>query len=253
MTTFARIAKILMGAIQPKNWIESIFASLGNTVKTILPAYTLEDENKVLTIDKVEDGTIATTIIQSQSITLSGTKKARLASDTFDYSGLSDGDTVIVSVGDNEYECTVETPSISDGENISITLSENSTVTYTSGTADATYIISAKKVETAYKAQPAWKDGGGGSGGELIVYQDENGVLDKTWQEIFDAIKHNTVSITADGEVVVDVFRKSLVFGCSEPINPGDSYLVGVFSFGKVGIDTFATNSANGYPAYLGE
>lgn len=85
--------------------------------------------------------------------------------------------------------------------------------------------------------------GGGGGGGALVVHADENGVLDKTWQEISDA-----------GVALINFERNCGILASIEtPSRPGDNYGVtfAMFLFDGSGFDdplTFATDSANGYP-----
>ena len=89
-------------------------------------------------------------------------------------------------------------------------------------------------------------NGGGGSsgGGVLVVHQDADGVLDKTWQEIHDA----GLSVFLFNEGGID-----LVAYCTSLNAKSPSWSVvyaGTESDGTTYTATFIADSADGYPAY---
>lgn len=84
----------------------------------------------------------------------------------------------------------------------------------------------------------------GGSGGGVLVVHDNNGTLDKTWQEIYDAAPSVTIVINEDGMLTI-----LPVFGIVE----GDaSYLVicGVLGQGSIEPKMYIATSANSYPVH---
>ena len=111
--------------------------------------------------------------------------------------------------------------------------------------------------------QPAWRyeeylaaiandiqNGGGSSGGGvLVVHQDADGVLDKTWQEIHDAC----FAVLADTDETSIFLAFFYSIGMAE-----EGYFASVASpdgSSPIGFDnlTFVTNTADGYPVYLAE
>lgn len=89
-----------------------------------------------------------------------------------------------------------------------------------------------KKISDAY-------EGGGTSGGVLIV-TNTDGTLDKTWQEIHDAmLSHGAVFISEGGGVT------SFNFAGTTPM--------GIYHVDTAEGDEFYTDSADGYPVSRGE
>ena len=96
--------------------------------------------------------------------------------------------------------------------------------------------------------------GGGGGGSDIVVVHD-NGALDKTWQEIHDAM--------ASGKIIISVFEEETeeesivsmgVFTGAEPF-AGEYICFAIAT--SIGSDTpettvwrYATDNANGYPVY---
>lgn len=102
-----------------------------------------------------------------------------------------------------------------------------------------------KVVEGAWAAAS-----GGGSSGTMAVHIDQTGTLDKTWQEIFDAMANGTAAYivyATESEVQYQWFVISAV-------NDDGVYFLDVFDFnlGSAGDSAFATDSADGYPVYNG-
>lgn len=80
----------------------------------------------------------------------------------------------------------------------------------------------------------------GGSGGGVLVVTDTNGTLDKTWQEIHDAM--------LVGYVVIDDGTNSLcAIGAVADARSG-SYKVSTCSLGGTTLRAYTTDSASGYP-----
>lgn len=86
--------------------------------------------------------------------------------------------------------------------------------------------------------------GGGSSGGGVLVVHYENGVLDKTWQEIHDAV--------ASGQfVVIQSENDDGIFWnyISSVESDSNYYMVIVFWTGTGNTGELGTNSPTGYPA----
>jgi hypothetical protein len=61
-------------------------------------------------------------------------------------------------------------------------------------------------------AQQKWVNGAGGGGGVMILHEDENGVLDKTWAEIKTALSTTVVAVYSEYEDDgVDIFQTDMV------------------------------------------
>ena len=88
------------------------------------------------------------------------------------------------------------------------------------------------------------KNGGGGSGGGVLLVHDVDGTLDKTWQEIVDA--DYVVIKAVDG---TDIFWFSAINAGQYGSNP-TTYYVGAYNPNNQdpNVDYVAT-SADGYPA----
>lgn len=78
---------------------------------------------------------------------------------------------------------------------------------------------------------------GGGSGGGVLVVTDTDGTLDKTWQEIYDAMLTGgaVVKIYDDARVVVNAYEGRGTYEIA---------LAGAGILGK----TYVADSASGYP-----
>lgn len=83
-------------------------------------------------------------------------------------------------------------------------------------------------------------------GGILIVHCDyDTGVLDKTWQEIYNGGFGVIMTETPDGVL----FYEPII----QIINPGNNlFIIGVISAmpGGLGISLYDTQSSNGYPVW---
>ena len=96
---------------------------------------------------------------------------------------------------------------------------------------------------------PAWTAPSGGGGGVFVVNLNvQTGTLDKTWQEIHDAMGDNAVFVvteTAGG--VMDGYTSTPVVAA---INNSEDYMVLVISMtsGGLGTQMALTDSADGYP-----
>ena len=83
---------------------------------------------------------------------------------------------------------------------------------------------------------------GSSGGGVLVVHQDENGVLDKTWQEINDA--GLSVLFFNDGGIKYVAYCASVT---AHPLKVAYAY---VESDGTVCAANYIADSADGHPAY---
>ena len=96
-----------------------------------------------------------------------------------------------------------------------------------------------------------WAEGGSGGGG--LVVTDTAGTLDKTWQEIHDAMLNgivmvNVVSVDGNEETLKTYIFISTLIGTDKGGNP--YYMASAIGFAgenAVGRD-YTTNSASGYP-----
>ena len=167
LTTFARIGKILNGEIQPKNWIERLFATFADSATHGLPTYTLDDENKVLTVEKVEDGTQTVTIIQYQNVEYTGGGVGGiLAEGTYDDSTLEEGDEVTVVINNQEtiliYYAGARVLASTKSSAIDATVGFIDGTIIIEGQASGIVNIGCEISEPKYKAQAVWKEVSGG-------------------------------------------------------------------------------------------
>lgn len=79
--------------------------------------------------------------------------------------------------------------------------------------------------------------GGGGSGGSVLIVNDVNGTLDKTWQEIYDA-----------GFSVLKEPTGLLMF-CAGALVYDGSYIAPYFNPMANAVIDWTASSANGYPS----
>lgn len=84
--------------------------------------------------------------------------------------------------------------------------------------------------------------GGGSSGGGVLAVNDDNGTLDKTWQEIADAVATTGAAIVY--EFGGHVSGAATVIECAPNLLDGKFYVY----FGKE--SAYKASSADGYPAY---
>lgn len=97
--------------------------------------------------------------------------------------------------------------------------------------------------------------GGSSGGGVMVVHIDEEfSALDKTWQEIHDALSQGTQCVTlyADGDDVTQGLISSVTKGGP----PGStSYLISalVTLSTDVVVERWQASSADGYPAFVSE
>jgi hypothetical protein len=83
---------------------------------------------------------------------------------------------------------------------------------------------------------------GGGSGGGVLVVNDVDGTLDKTWQEIHDASANSVVILNTMGNICY-------LTGAYSPLPPmTTAYSVGFFDPSLVETLNYSTESASGYP-----
>lgn len=100
-------------------------------------------------------------------------------------------------------------------------------------------------------AENGGSGGGGGSSGTMIVHTEQTGTLDKTWQEIFDAMANGTLVYI--GGATEDAVRYWWLV--VNAVNDGGIFYsldVFVFNDGAISDSLFATDSADGYPVYNG-
>ena len=83
-------------------------------------------------------------------------------------------------------------------------------------------------------------EAGGGSGGGVLVVTDTDGTLDKTWQEIYDAMLSGGAVISATNPP-----RVEMVFAVQHDTK-GDIYRA------FIGSSQYVASSASDYPAHVG-
>lgn len=81
--------------------------------------------------------------------------------------------------------------------------------------------------------------GGGSSGGGVLVVHDTDGTLDKTWQEIHDAMESSLVVVLSNST------DTNLVTGVMYDSEQDDPYLV-------YGFETYACSNTSDYPSSNG-
>lgn len=96
--------------------------------------------------------------------------------------------------------------------------------------------------ESIGKIADALENGGGGSGGVLVVHKDENGTLDHTVQEIFDA-PFAVLDQSDEPDAV-----KSIAILEGVTIEEGEEFSC-TFRQGSMQLH-FTAQSADGYPTY---
>lgn len=105
-----------------------------------------------------------------------------------------------------------------------------------------------KRREYWYKeiAAAIGSGGGGGGGGALVVHEDEEGTLDKTWQEIFDAI--------ASGKIVfipyVDGSNEATTIIVRSCIKSDDDCFIYVIDSAD---PLYSCAAPTDYPVYIGD
>ena len=86
---------------------------------------------------------------------------------------------------------------------------------------------------------------GGGDGGTLFLHEDENGTLDKTWQEIYDALQNKAVVIPWTGRSATGQYY---VFEATHNPGSGYAYLVSAKNMQENVTLVYQTTSANEQP-----
>lgn len=90
----------------------------------------------------------------------------------------------------------------------------------------------------------AASEGGSGTGGVLVV-RDEDGTLDKTWQEIHDA----GFAVIKRDDIILYI---SQVVELPFPIE--DKYLINAYDISDMSVEIqYSTSSASGYPTFDGK
>lgn len=85
------------------------------------------------------------------------------------------------------------------------------------------------------------------SGGTLIVHIGKTGILDKTWQEISDAVEAGNIAMVYD-DSDIDCSIEYLGGLFSDDGNYGAAFVD--FGSGSVNVKLFVADSADGYPVF---
>lgn len=116
------------------------------------------------------------------------------------------------------------------------------------GDPDANTAMKPRSPEEYYLNQIA-ENGGGGGGGDVVVVHDD-GALDKTWQEIYDAMAAGNIVVA----VFVDKEAGTLGFGIFTELASEEAQydcFALASSVDNVIVWHYATDSADGHPAYV--
>ena len=89
-------------------------------------------------------------------------------------------------------------------------------------------------------------ENGVAGGGVLIVNVDDNSTFDKTWQEIYDS---DFAIILSGGEYSEGGYYKGYNFVCNKYFDDGEYGIEAFIPFNST-VETYVTDSANGYPRY---
>ena len=91
--------------------------------------------------------------------------------------------------------------------------------------------------------------GGGSSGGGVLVVHDVDGTLDKTWQEIHDALlTGGAIVLRADGQdAYCDIIFKAVKSSDESSFNVACG---SIEPPGNAGAWLYSASSASGYPSY---
>ena len=88
------------------------------------------------------------------------------------------------------------------------------------------------------------------SGGVLVVHTDENGVLDKTWQEIGAAASLGVVVLPAFGQIM---YLSKVVHNPPIGSTPEKWRIIFASMVDSINNFLFDAESADSYPSYVGE
>lgn len=91
-----------------------------------------------------------------------------------------------------------------------------------------------KRREYWYKEIIDAQGGGGGGGGALVLAENESRALNKTWQEIYDAMKTGSVVLEIEGDGIYPILS----------VYTDMDYFV-TSQYGE-----YVSNTATGYPTY---
>lgn len=241
MTSFSRLAKVIKGYTPPVGWVERAFAGIMTAIGSVLPSYTISDENKVLTIGKDEGHLVNVSIINLQSVTLGATSKGRLAADSWDFSSLVEDETLTLMVDNTPISCKVISGAIwsADEENTYVSNTGIVNLAGLSGYANKTVAMSCSKSMTEYNPVLEWKAASGSS--QLIIRASDSGeqvVMDKTAAEIYAAMPTGCVVL----------YDNAFICPITYAEYSHDSYLFCVSGMMNWNPGPFAAMSGNDYP-----
>ena len=192
-----------------------------------LPEYTNNDAGKSLLLaptGETEQQTV--TFIQQQTVAKDSHGEGELAEGTYDFSGLSEGDAVNLTVNGVSNNTTVQK---GDGNELyiataDIKISENGNVDFVNSSMQSA-TVSATAVMNVDKVAPVWA-------GNVLVVHNVNGTLDKTWNEIKAAMLSGGVVVQFDENTITSYVE----------LGYNGAYKV-------YALVDFITISANGYPS----
>lgn len=96
-----------------------------------------------------------------------------------------------------------------------------------------------------------WATAGGGGGSDvLIVHEDDDGILNKTWQEIYDAISDGKIAVMNITDDQHELTEHSFIYSAFAPQAAGAKYNVKVFLYGGAEVSTYVSDTSSGYPQY---
>ena len=223
-----------------------------------LPPYTFADNGKGLLLEpNGQTEQITITVIQEQSCSTSSHGEGNLTEGTFDFSLLSVGDEVSLTVDGVTEVVSVQ----SDATGVHIEYPDNRHIGfYANGEVSAggayDFTVSATAVATVSVVAPTWS-APSSVGGVLVVHlttQDdgESFTADKTAGEIYSAAKNNMVQFIFDGS---EINAQIMGFPCGVAVKDGTAFVFGgscsAISSGVLGINSFfaMAESESDYPS----
>lgn len=227
-----------------------------------LPPYTDEDLEKVLTIKRKPDPSAPRTIIVQEQ-TIEATQEPEpgnffgfLADNTYDFSTLSEGDHVVMTINGQDFDAIVSIPNEfmlvinSDGGEslpaIARMAIDTESASYFVTTEYGTYVISCSTVGAI--PAPEWVAPKEEKQEVLFVRENTiGGTLNYTWNEIREA----GFGLSPKVVILSSRLPRGYLSYAGEDNGEYDVYFFFIDQAGRIEIDKYTTDSADGYPVYV--